>query len=258
LWNKLQVFSEPHDLRDPVLLVALSTSNPQYQLLYSQARELGKFLLSKVDFRLIASLYSSALSPEVKISSDGIADLVSNDFYVFAGEKRDYILLTGHASPIEDEYEYADVILPFAKRLGVKELVSFGARWTEEVLPPLETPKVLGFANDKEGTDRLEEIGVELLREENAFFFANTIVAMSRFYDIRGYKLSVDHGEPAPHPKSLIAFLGVLPKLIGLSIETSELERKSSELAEALRRAESQPGYGEGEGRERDSRDLYR
>ena len=98
LWNKLQVYSRPTDLRDPVLLVSVSTSNPQYVLLYSQARELGKFLVSKLDFRLIASLYSSALAPEVQVSADGIADLISNNFYLHHGKDRDYLLFAGHAS----------------------------------------------------------------------------------------------------------------------------------------------------------------
>lgn len=259
LWNKLQIYSTPSDLRNPILLVSVSTSNPQYLLLYSQARELGKFLISKLDFMLIASLYSSALSPEVQVSTDGIADLVANNFYVHRGKDRDYILFAGHASPIGDEYEYADVVLSFAKSLGVKELVSFGARWSEETISPYATPKVSGFSTDKTGTERLEQCEVEILRNENALFFANTIVALCRFHDIRGYKLSVDHGEPAPHPKSLISFLGVLSSLTGLEVDASDLVTRSKELAEAIKHAEYEPVSDEDEeGKHRDGRDLYR
>ncbi|MDG6995865.1 MAG: PAC2 family protein, partial [Nitrososphaerota archaeon] len=247
------------DLRNPILLVAVSTSNPQYLLLYSQARELGKFLMSKLDFRLIASLYSSALAPEVQVSADGIADLVSNNFYLYRGNERDYILFAGHASPTGDEYEYSEIVLSFAKSLGVKELVSFGARWSEETISPYVTPKVLGFSTDKTGTERLQQCEVEVLKDEVALFFANTIVALSRFYDIRGYKLSVDHGEPSPHPKSLIAFLGILSALTGLTVDTSELEAKSKQLAEAIRRAEIEaPSEEEEERKQRGGRDLYR
>ncbi|MDG6906115.1 MAG: PAC2 family protein [Nitrososphaerota archaeon] len=259
MWNKLQVYSKPSDLRDPVLLVSVSTSNPQYVLLYSQARELGKFLVSKLDFRLIASLYSSALAPEVQVSADGIADLISNNFYLHHGKDRDYLLFAGHASPMGDEYEYSDIVLSFAKSLGVKELVSFGARWSEETISPYAAPKVLGFSTDKTGTERLEECEVEILKNESALFFANTIVAMSKFYDIRGYKLSVDHGEPSPHPKSLIAFIEVLAPLTGLNVDTSDLQKESKQLAEAIKRAEKELPSEQGEeGKYRDDRDLYR
>ncbi|MDG7001010.1 MAG: PAC2 family protein [Nitrososphaerota archaeon] len=251
--------SKPSDLRNPVLLVSVSTSNPQYLLLYSQARELGKFLISKLDFMLIASLYSSALSPEVQVSADGIADLVSNNFYVHRGKDRDYVLFAGYATPVGDEYEYADLVLSFAKSLGVKELVSFGARWSEETISPYVTPKVSGFSTDKTGIEHLEQCEVEVLRSESALFFANTIVALCHFHDIRGYKLSVDHGEPTPHPKSVISFLRVLSSLIGLEVDVTDLVAKSKELAEAIRTAEKEPASSEDEEeRHRDGRDLYR
>ena len=104
MWKRLDLHSDLGPLRDPVLLVALSTSNPQYRVLYSQARELGKFLLKKMDFKLVATLYSSSIPSEVKISNEGIGNIVSNNFYVSSGKKRDYMLLAGQSSPVTDEY----------------------------------------------------------------------------------------------------------------------------------------------------------
>ena len=238
MWSKFQVHFEPSGLRNPILLVSVSTSNPQYRLLYSQGRELGKYLIKKLDFKIIASLYSSVMSPEIRIAKTGVASMISNNFYLYSGKDRDFILFAGHSSPTTDEYEYADMVLSYARKLGVSELISFGARWTEPALSPLEPPKVLGFASDEEGVARLKEAGAVVLKSESAFYFANLIVPLSKFYDIRGYKLSVDHGEPLPHPKSLISFLSVLSKIGGLEIETSDLETQSKELEEAIQKAE--------------------
>jgi len=238
LWSKLEIADEPKNLRNPVLLVSVSTSNPQFRLLYSQARELGKYLLKKLEFRQIATLYSSAMSPEIRISRNGIASMLSNNFYLFSGRSRDYVLFAGHSSPVESEYEYGEVVLDYAKSLGVKELISFGARWSQPVLSPLEGPKVLGFGTDEAAVNNLKEAGVVILKSESAFYFANVIVPLAKIHGIRGYKLSVDHGEPTPHPKTLIALISVLSKLIDLQVDSSDLEAQSKELAEAIQKAE--------------------
>jgi proteasome assembly chaperone (PAC2) family protein len=238
LWKKLDVISEPGALRNPVLIVSLSTSNPQFRLLYSQGRELGKYLLKKLDFKQIATLYSSSLPPEIRIAKSGTCNMLSNNFYLFSSNSRDYILLAGHASPLESEFEYGEMVLDYADKLGVKELVSIGARWSQPVLSPTEAPKVLGFSSDDTGVKRLKDIGVTLLKSEAAFYFANMIVPLSKLHGMRGFKLSVDHGEPIPHPKSIIAILDVISRLVDLKVDTSDLVAQSKELAEAIQKAE--------------------
>lgn len=238
MWTLLQSLSDEKRLRDPVLIVCLSTSNPQFKLLYSQAKELGRFLQRKLDFKLIASLYSSALPPEVKVGEDGVASLISNNFYLYSGASRDYILMTGYSSPVDDQYEYGETVLSYAERLGVKQLISFGARWTDAVTSPLEAPKITGFASDDKGSEKLHEAGVPILRNESAFYFGNLIVPISKFHGIRAYKISVDHGEPSPNPKSIMAFLSILSKMYDLVVDDTDLHEQSQQLEDAIKRAE--------------------
>jgi proteasome assembly chaperone (PAC2) family protein len=258
MWIRLQTHIEERSLRDPLLIVCLSTADPQFRLLYSQAKELGRFLQRKLDFKLMASLYSSALPPEVKVNEDGVASLISNNFYLCSSPTRDFVLLTGHSSPIDDQYEYGDTILSYAEKLGVKELVSFGARWTETVASPLEDPKVTGFASDEDGAKRLSEAGVSILKNESAFYFGNVIVSLSRFHGIRAYKISVDHGEPSPNPKSIIAFMGVLSRMFNLSADVSDLNEQSKLLADEIKRAEIEGVSSEDEPKNSQSDDIYR
>ncbi len=228
MWQILQVHDEP-EMREPVLLVSISTSIPQYQLLYSQAKELSNYLLKKLNFKLLASIYSASMPPEVKIREDGTVSLFSNHFYHYKNEEKDLILLAGDSSPLTEHYSFADLILSYAQRLKVKELFSIGARWTENPISPFEFPKVLGFSTDEEGLKRLRDSEVILLRDEPAQYFSNLIVGMAPLYGIRGYKLSVNHGEPRPHPKSSIALLKVLQRLIDLKVDLSELENYANQ-----------------------------
>ncbi|HZW56874.1 MAG TPA: PAC2 family protein [Nitrososphaerales archaeon] len=236
MWNRLEVFSEPVLSRDPLLIVSVSTSIPQYRILYSQARELASYLLRKLDFQMFSSMYSSAMPPAIGIEKDGIAGLVGVNFYYNSAESRDVVLFAGYSSPASDEYEYASEVLAFAKKLGIKQIVSIGPRWSENPISPFDSPEVLGFASDLDGVRWLEENGVKILKNENSFYFSNLIVPLASLHGMRAFKLSVNHGEPLPHPKSSMSFLKVLSKL-GIRIDTSDLVEQAKELEEGLKKA---------------------
>jgi uncharacterized protein len=218
--------SKDHDMGSPTLVVAVSTSMPQYRALYSQAREMGEYMLKKMKFEKIATVYSSAFPPEVIVREDGISSLPACYFYQAEG-KDGLVLFAGDASPMDGQYEFAHLVLDFARGLGVKELYSVGARWAENPLSPEVDPEPSGFATDKIGVAKLKKHGVKVLSEEPAPFFASLVVAMAQEYGIRGYKLSVDHGEPSPHVRSVTKLLGVLSEMTGFETPLDELKAQT-------------------------------
>ena len=231
MWERLEVEGEPA-AEESVFLVALSTMAPQYAPLYSHARELARFLIKGMEFHRFATLYSSSLPAAVVIEEDGLARLQSNQFYYSSpmkGKKR-IIMLAGDGSPIEHQIEYAHTVLSFAEKLGATEVFSIGARWSETPKPAGAELKPVGFASDEAGVKELEGMGVTIAKGEPAPFFANLVVGMARDYGMRGFKLGVDHGEPLPHPRSLIQILGVLSKMLGLEVETNSLVARAREL----------------------------
>lgn len=217
MWQRLTTHHDG-ELNKPVLIVSVSTSIPQYRALYSHARELATYMLNKMKFVPLASLYSSALPPEVEIREDGTVSLAVNHFYLSRGE-RDIVLFAGDSSPFDDQYEFTDAVLSFAKSLGVREMYSIGTRWTEAPLTPTQTTEVMGFATDPEGVEELKSNGVKLIKDEPAPFFASMVVGLAKGYGMRGYKVSVNHGEPTPHARSVAKMLEVLSKMIGFEID---------------------------------------
>ena len=128
------------------------------------------------------------------------------------------LLLTGDSSPMDDQYQFARVLLQYAKDLGVRELFSIGARWTENPVSPDSEPEPNGFATDEAGVAKLKKCGVRIVAEEPAPFFASMVVGMAKEFGIRGYKISVDHGEPSPHTRSVTKILRILSELIDVEI----------------------------------------
>ncbi len=222
LWLDFETKGKPKFVR-PTLLVALSTSVSQYKALYSQAKELSNYLLKSLKFEEVAVVRSSSLQPEVIVEQDGTAVLPTCRFYVYHG-KSDLLLFAGDASPADDQYEFARMVLEFAGKAGVKEVYSVGARWSENPVPAFEDAHVNGFATDKEGVKRLKEHGVEIIESEPAPFFASMIVGLAQEYGMRGYKISVDHGEPIPHTRTVIKMLEVLSAMIGFKVGMDELK----------------------------------
>jgi proteasome assembly chaperone (PAC2) family protein len=228
MWERLEVEERP-PAEDSVLLVALSTMAPQYAPLYSHARELSRFLLRKMDFKKFATLYSSSLPADLVIGDDGLARLRSNQFYSCAGKRR-ILMFSGDGSPFDDQQGYAHTILSFARQLGAKEVISIGARWSETPVPPGIPLKPVGFATDLAAVKELEGLGVTITKSEPGPFFPNLVVGMAADYGMRGYKVGVDHGEPLPHPRSVMLIVGVLSKMLGIDVDVKELLVRAKEL----------------------------
>jgi len=215
------------ELKNPVLVVAVSTSMPQYRALYSQARELAEYLLKKMDFKKVGTVRASAFPPEVLVRADGLSSLPECRFYLSRG-KRDIILFAGDTSPADEQYEFAEFILEVASKMGVKELYSVGARWAENPLPSEAEPQATGFATDSSGVAKLKKHGVRVLGEEPAPFFASMVIAMAKDAGMRGYKLSVDHGEPSPHVRSVTKLLEILGAMASFEVDLDELRAKAA------------------------------
>ena len=214
------------EAKNPVMVVAVSTSMPQYKALYSQAREMADYMLKKMVFEKVGTVRSSAFPPEVLVRESGLSTLPECRLYVSRG-KHDIVLVAGDSSPMDDQYEFAKFILGEAKAMGAEELYSVGARWADNPTAPEAEPQATGFATDAEGVAKLKKNGVKVLGEEPAPFFASMIVAMAKDAGIRGYKLAVDHGEPSPHVKSVVKLLEILGAMAGFEVDLAELRSKA-------------------------------
>ena len=231
-WEKWETYEKPN-LQDSAMIVALSTAIPQYVALYSQARELADYLKNRLDSKVLARYYSASMPAACLIREDGVASLYECTFHLLdSGNGSKIVLLSGDSAPFNFIHEFTESILSFAKGIGVTELFSIGPRWADSPVTDGNF-EALGFAGDTEGVERLEKNGVKIIREEEGPYFSNLVVGTSGRYNIRGYKLSVNHGEPRPHPISVKSLLQVLSGLTRLKVDTTELDEKAKKMASA-------------------------
>ena len=210
------------------MIIALSTSVPKYEILYSHAKELAAYLKKNLELDLLAKYYSDAMQAEAFVDSEGIANLRKVEFHSVKG-RSDLVLLSGDSSPISQNFKFSEAILKFAADLGVNQIYSIGTRWIE---PPENTinSNVLGFATDRVGVKLLREADVTVTSGEYSPYFSSTVVGVAKLQGMRGYRLSVNHGEPRPHPRSIAALVRILSRLLKLKIDTSDLDEYASRI----------------------------
>jgi Uncharacterized protein (ATP-grasp superfamily) len=235
MWDKW-TFHTDEKFESSTMIISLSTGVPQYFLLYSQARELAKFLLERTETRKLATYYSSTMEEFVQVGDDNLAMLPAYEVHELKlqGNLRDgrVLLFSGYASPRNEVYEFCERILTTAKeRWGVKRIISIGARWSEEPTQPVvDSVKVYGFGGTKEDVALLRELQIPEHPAEVAPYFANVIVGLAPLYGIKSIKLSVDHGEVRPHPKQVKALLMTLSKILGFELNLKELDEEAEKL----------------------------
>ncbi len=212
------------------MVVALSTSTPRYVYLYSHAKELADYLKKHMELDVVARYYSDAMPPEVFVDGDGTAGLKKVEFYSFKN-RDDLILLAGDCSPSSQNFEFSEAVLRYAQELGVKEVYSIGTRWAEPPAPTVN-PQVQGYATDAVGVERLSQAGVTIIRDEYSPYFSGVVVGVAKLLGLRGYRLSVNHGEPKPHPRSAASLLRALSKMLELNIDPTDLDEYASRLEE--------------------------
>ncbi len=235
MWEKW-VFHSDTKLTNSSMIFALSTGMPQYYMLYSQARELARYLLERIEHERLASYYSASMEEMVYVNDESQAELPG--YYVdrlklpHSEASGDLLLFSGNASPRQHTYEFCDSLLRVAKdRWGLRTIVSLGARWTEEPTQlTVESSKVYGFGGTAEDAALLRSLGVLEHPSEVAPFVANMIVGLSPLYGISGMKLAVDHGEVRPHPKQVKSLLTVLQKMLGFELDLSQLDEEAEKL----------------------------
>jgi proteasome assembly chaperone (PAC2) family protein len=147
-------------------------------------------------------------------------------FYYSRGRDggRDVIIFIGQAQPAAASYEYAGLVLDVAERFGVKRAYSLAAALTE--YHP-DRPRVLGAASSPELLEALRQLDVVMAGDFYVAGMNGLLVGVAASRGIEGVCLlgeTVKYAAKMANPRSALAVLEVLTRLLGCEIDMSELE----------------------------------
>jgi uncharacterized protein len=205
------------------------------------------YLREKLQAKLLATIYSKFLPPQVYVNEEGIVRLVSHELYYAKGKgpkQRDLLILGGDYQGIspEGQYELTHRVLELVHGYGVKELYTLAGFAQGHVV---DTPKVLGAATSMERVELLKKHGVVFSRTDpggGLIGASGLFLGLGRTFEMEGVCLMGETSGYFVDPRSAEAVLKVVTQVLDIQVDFSDLEAKAKEIdriAQKITEAES-------------------
>lgn len=226
----IKYFDKKPELRNPILLEGL----PGFGQV---GRLVAEHLVKEFKAKKFAELYSPHFPPQVLIKSNGLIDMLTNNFYgiKLKDADRDLLVVVGEAqgATVEGQYEICEKIIEVAKEFGVKDIITVGGYATGKLL---KEPKVYGAASTKKAMKPFKGLDVSFTPKGGA---RGGIVGASGILlglgKLEGMNSVCLMGETPGHPllidaKAGEAIINVLGKHLDIKIPLGDLEKRAKEL----------------------------
>ena len=225
------------ELREPVLVAGL----PGLGLVGKIAI---RFLIRQLKAQRFAHLYSEHFPYFVLVNKKGSVRLLRGVFYYWKDPAgvNDYIFFTGdsQSQTIEGQYEIADCMLDFAKRHGVRVIVTIGGYRVETK----DKPKVYVAATGQAVLDKALGAGAVVSASGSPIVgTAGLILGLARFKRIDALCLLGETRGYLPDPLAARSVLEVLAGTFGFGVDLAGLDEdiaKAEKMVSRLQRIEEQ------------------
>jgi uncharacterized protein (TIGR00162 family) len=206
------------NLKNPILIVGL----PGLGLVGKIA---VRYLVKQLKAERLAVLYSPHFPYFVHVSKKGSVRLLRGTFCFWKDKngKNDLMFFTSdsQAQTIEGQYEISDRILDFAKKYGVKLIITMGGYRMEAK----DKPKVIAAATNPELLDKAVQANAILSPIESPIVgTAGLILGLSRFKKVAAICLLGETRGYLPDPKAAQSVLEVLKTILNLDVDLTGLE----------------------------------
>lgn len=200
---------------------------------------ISRYLIKKLDTKLVGIVTSPYFSNQVIVSKKGIARITGVKMYKSRDmlNDSDLLIVTAdeHLENIWGEYDVALKMLRFLAKRGVKLIVTVGGH-----VSATESRGVIGFASRKELLRRLEEAGCKKAEMGTPVLgLSGIILGLSSIMRIDAVCILGETVSVRPDAESSREVLNVLNKFLGLNMEVSDFQREEERINEIISRYES-------------------
>ncbi len=187
--------------------------------------------------RLKAELFAEVTYyHNVLVYNNGLADLAPIRHCLYAAPEDNLIICVGDAQPSipEESLRLAEQIVGIAKRLNVKRIYTMAAFPSEYY----DEPQVYGVFTDEHLRPALVEEGVQILEDEGAVNGLNgVVIGVAKLKGLEGVCLMGDiKYANVPQHISSKAVLEKLTRLLGIEIDTTQLQKRAKKIDASIRR----------------------
>ena len=185
------------------------------------------FISYKLKAERMATIISGDLPPQVFVDEESCIYSANNElWYVKDVNGHDIIFLEGEFQGTTQQGQFELSRFVFEKIIGYdpQMIITLGGYGLGEIV---ETPRVIGVTNDKTFRTKLEDVGVAFVPGEpqgGIVGAAAVFLSLASEYDIRAACLMGETSGFIVDHKSGSVVVDVLCKLLGIEIDTSEMQ----------------------------------
>ncbi|MHC1589270.1 MAG: proteasome assembly chaperone family protein [Methermicoccaceae archaeon] len=192
----------------------------------------AEHMVDKLEAEHVSEIYSHYFPPQVIVEEDSTIRLVKNDIYYKRVDGKDILILVGdyQSTTTEGHYELCNLVLDMAERMNVKQIYTLGGYGVGHLV---EEEWVLGAMNDASMREQLEGAGVIFKPNEPPGGIVGISGLLLGLAKERGIPAACLMGVTSGYmidPKSARAVLKVLTKLLGIEVDTEELDKRAKEM----------------------------
>lgn len=197
-----------------------------------------RYLIHKLKGIKVADLYSPHFPHQVFMTKKGAIRPVKNAFYYVRAGKCDLLLLVGDVQAItcEGQYEVSGKITDYAKKCGIKTIITIGGYSIGKLS---EKRKVFAVVTHKHLIQSLKKIGIIFGEAKGAIVGAAGLLPI--LGKIKGMKgiclLGETHGNYVDEI-SARNVINMLEKFIGFTVDLSDLEKQAKEGERVIKKIE--------------------
>ena len=224
--------SQIPDLQNPKLICGLPGSGYVGKLAID-------YLIDKFNATHFANIYSSSFPPQVSIQSDGTVDLVKNSLYYCSTDSINLVFLTGDAQPVsaQGEYALAEEIINLCKKINVNEIYTLAAYITGKFS---KEPKVYGTSTDSKIVKEFSKNEILTMDKGNITGMNGVLIGTAKQTSILGICLLGETSGYVIDAKASKVVLESLCKILGITLDMSELEQRAKDTEELITALQSQ------------------
>jgi len=200
------------------------------------------YLERKLDFKRLGTVEASHFFDPIGIAvRDNVVEAPQFPHSRFSywkneGGGSDIILFIGDDQPASNAYELANCVLDVGLKFQAKRIYTCAAAITR--IHHTEQPRVWGVATVQQLTDELKEY--DLIQRGNLQISGlnGLLLGVAKERNIEGICLLGEvpmYTTRIQNPMAALAILGVLPKMLGIKIDTSEMAQIASETRDRMK-----------------------
>lgn len=186
----------------------------------------------------VAEIHSTYFPPQMYLTDDAVLRFPRNEiFYVPAKESEPaFLVLAGdcQSTTSEGHYVLGEAYISVFELLGVKKIFTLGGYGVGRMV---DNPRVLAALSSSNLRDSVIEAGAVLNKEEpvgGIIGATGLLITLGRLAKMEGIVLLGETSGYLVDPVSSKAVLDVLEKLVGISVDRTDLNRLAEEMLSEL------------------------